>query len=170
MEVEGMDLKKAFGVAMKGEIEGRELYKAAADRPDDSKAREMFKFLAEEENRHFETLKSMYDSHSKNSKIQVPDMPRIVRFDDAKSPIFSRDFKRRIGEKHFEMSALSLALRLEHDSIQYYTKVAEEVGNSELKDFFTELSNWERDHYDALYAEISYLEEEYFNENNFEPF
>jgi len=165
-----MDLKKAFGVAMKGEIEGRELYKAAADRTDDSKAKEVFKFLADEEDRHFETLKSMYDSYSINGKIQIPDMPRIVRFDDATSPIFSRDFKKRIGQKHFEMSALSLALRLEHDSIQYYAKMADEVDNSGLKEFFTELSSWEKDHYNALYAEISYLEDEYFSENNFEPF
>ena len=165
-----MDLKKAFGVAMKGEIEGRELYKAAAEKTDDGKAREVFGFLAEEENRHFETLKSMYDSYSSGGKLSVPEMPRLNRFDDVKSPIFSREFKNRIGEKHFEMSALSLALRLEYDSSQYYKKMADETGDAALKKFFKELSAWENDHYEAIYAEISYLEDDYFTANNFAPF
>jgi len=170
LEGKGMDLKKAFGVAMKGEIEGRELYRAAADRTNDKKAKEVFMYLAEEEDRHFETLKAMYNSYSSEGKLKIPEMPRIVRFDDASSPIFSRDFKKRIGEKHFEMSALSLALRLENDSVQYYAKMAKESDNSGLKDFFNRLSQWEKDHYDAIYAEISYLEDEYYAENHFAPF
>ena len=164
-----MDLKKAFGVAMKGEIEGRELYRAAAARTSDKKAKEVFTYLAEEEDKHFETLKAMYSSYSEG-KLKIPEMPRIVQFDDAQSPIFSRDFRKRIGEKHFEMSALSLALRLENDSVQYYLKMAEETNDGGLKDFFNRLSQWEKDHYDAIYAEISYLEDEYYAENHFSPF
>jgi len=165
-----MDLRKAFGGALKGEIEGRELYKATADRTDDPKAKEVFTYLAEEENRHFETLKAMYTSYDQGNDLEIPEIPRLVKFDDTISPIFSRDFKKRIGDKHFEMSALSLALRLEHDSIQYYKKMSEETEDTRLKDFFIKLSEWENEHYEAIYAEISYLEEEYYSNNNFSPF
>jgi rubrerythrin len=165
-----MDLKKAFGIAMKGELEGRELYKTAAASTDDSKAREVFSYLAEEENKHFETLEKMYHGILKGEELEIPPMQRLVRFEDAQSPIFSRDFKSRIAEKHFEMSALSIALKLERDSSQYYKKMSDESEDEQLKDFFSRLAQWETDHYDALYKEIQFLEDEYYEKNNFSPF
>ena len=165
-----MDLKKAFGKAMKGEIEGRELYSSAADKSDDKKAKQVFKYLAEEENKHFEALKSMYDSIVGDNKIIIPEIPRLVSFDDAESPIFSRDFKKRIAGRHFEMSALSLALRLEHDSTKYYREMANDAADDDLKEFFNKLADWENDHYEALYNEITFLEDDYYESNNFSPF
>jgi rubrerythrin len=165
-----MDLKLAFETAMKGEIEGRELYKIAADRSDDAKAKEVFAYLAKEEDSHFKALKEMYHSLLKSEEIVIPDLPRLVRFKDATNPIFSDDFKSRLEGRHFEMSALSIALKLEQDAFQYYQKVSDESGDEGLKKFFSRLSAWEKDHYDALHREIAYLEEDYFTENRFSPF
>lgn len=165
-----MDLKLAFETAMKGEIEGRELYKIAADRSEDAKAKEVFTYLAKEEDAHFEALKGMYHSLLKSEEIVIPDLPRLVRFEDATNPIFSDDFKSRLEGRHFEMSALSIALKLEQDAFQYYQKVSDESGDEGLKKFFGRLSAWEKDHYDALHREIAYLEEDYFTENRFSPF
>jgi rubrerythrin len=165
-----MDLKKAFGFAMKSEVEGREMYKIAADRTDDEKAREVFTYLSEEENKHFEALEKMYHSALKGEEIEIPDIPRLVRFDDLESPIFSKDFKNRIGDRHFEMTALSIALRLEHDSSEFYRKMAEETDDAKLKSFFEKLAAWENEHYEALNHEIQFLEDEYYEKNNFSPF
>ncbi len=68
------------------------------------------------------------------------------------------------------MSALSIGLKLEQDSFQYYEKISNEVGENRLRDFFKTLSAWEKDHYDALYKELEYLEDDYFRENRFSPF
>lgn len=165
-----MDLKLALETAMKGEIEGRELYKIAADRSDDDKAKEVFTYLAKEEDSHFEALKGMYHSYLQDQDLVIPVLPRLVRFEDATNPIFSEAFKGRLEGRHFEMSALSIALKLEQDAFQYYQKVSDESDDSELKEFFSRLSAWEKDHYNALHREIAYLEEDYFNENNFSPF
>ena len=165
-----MDLKKAFGTAMKGEIEGRELYRMVSERTDDPQAREVFKYLAEEENKHFETLEKMYHSTLKGEEINIPDLPRLVEFKDVESPIFSENFKNRIGQSHFEMSALSIALRLERDASDFYKKMAEGSSDSGLKDFFKNLADWEEDHYRAIHREIQFLEEEYYQKNNFSPF
>jgi rubrerythrin len=165
-----MDLKLAFETAMKGEIEGRELYKIAADRSEDAKAKEVFAYLAKEEDSHFEALKGMYHSYLKNEELIMPDLPRLVRFEDAKSPIFSDDFKSRLEGRHFEMSALSIALKLEQDAFQYYQKISDESADKGLKEFFSRLSAWEKDHYNALHREIAYLEDDYFTENRFAPF
>jgi rubrerythrin len=165
-----MDLKKVFGGAMKGEIEGRELYTIAAEKSADKKAREVFAFLAREEDSHLEALKAMYRSILKEEEITLPRLKRLVEFKDAVSPIFSPEFKKRLKGKHFEMSALSIAMKLEQDSFQYYKKMAEETDDPALREFFLNLSNWEKDHYNAIYREISFLEDTYFRDNNFAPF
>jgi rubrerythrin len=165
-----MDLKNAFELAMKGEIEGRELYTVAAEKSEDEKAKEVFAYLAKEENSHLEALTNMYHSFLKGEELLLPKLPRLVTFDDAKSPIFSRDFKGRLGGRHFEMSALSIGLKLEQDAFRYYEKMSIEVEDDGLKSFFKTLSAWEKDHYDALNKELEYLEDDYFRENSFSPF
>ena len=165
-----MDLKLALETAMKGEIEGRELYKIAADRSDDAKAKDVFTYLAGEEDSHFEALKGMYHSYLKGEELAIPDLPRLVTFEDATNPIFSKDFKNRLQGRHFEMSALSIAVKLELDAFQYYQKISDESDDADVKKFFSRLSAWEKDHYNALQREIAYLEEDYFTENNFAPF
>jgi len=165
-----MSLKQAIAVAMKAEIEGRELYRVVAEKTDDGKAREVFTYLSEEENRHFEYLKKMHDSLGEGKRLDIPVLKKIVSFDDAESPIFSREFRSRIKEKHFEMSALSIALRMERDSSEYYKKMAQESSDEQLRSFFTKLAEWENEHYGALHREMEFLEQEYFEENRFSPF
>jgi rubrerythrin len=165
-----MELKEAFEKAMKSEIEGRELYKVASERSEDPKAKEVFSYLSQEEDSHFHALRELYGAYVKNDEIVLHELPRLVRFEDAQSPIFSRDFKNRLAGKHFEMSALSIAIRLELDSIRFYKKMAESTDDKNLIKFFLELSRWEQTHYDALNKEISFLQDEYFEKNNFAPF
>ena len=38
------------------------------------------------------------------------------------------------------------------------------------KGFFNDLAAWEEDHYRAIYREIQFLEDEYYQKNNFSPF
>jgi rubrerythrin len=161
-------MKEALRQAMKAEIEGRELYKAAAQKTGDEKAREVFTFLAGEEDSHLQALQQMYRDQGKG-EVQVPGLShsQALRQD---SPIFSEDFRNRLKGKHFEMSALSIAVKLEKDSFEYYGKMSEEAAAPELADFFLMLSDWEKEHYEMLNREISLLEDEYFKANNFEPF
>ena len=165
-----MDLKKALEMAMKGEIEGRELYNVTAERTQDPNAREIFSFLSQEENSHFNALKTISHSYVKGEKIVVPELPRLVHFLDAESPIFSEDFKKGLEGKHFEMSALSIGLRLEYDASRFYRKMAESTEIKELKALFEELTQWENDHYNAFQKELNFLEDDYMMQNNFSPF
>ncbi|UCB46709.1 MAG: ferritin family protein [Spirochaetota bacterium] len=165
-----MKLKEAFTQAMKSEIEGRELYKVASERSEDPKAKEVFSYLSKEEDSHYHALRELYGSYVNDEKIVLKTLPRLARFEDAESPIFSRDFKNRLAGKHFEMSALSIAIKLEYDAIRFYKGMAESTDDKNLREFFLELSNWEQTHYDALNKEISFLQDEYFEKNNFAPF
>ena len=165
-----MDLKEAFRLAMKGEIEGRELYSLAAEKTDDEKAKEVFGYLAREEDSHLEALKILYRSLVDGEEMVPPVLPRLVDFKDAGAPIFSDTFKERLTGKHFEMSVLSIGLKLEKESFEFYEKTARELGEGGTGDFFLTLAEWEKDHYDALSREMTLLEEDFFTENDFAPF
>ena len=85
------------------------------------------------------------------------------------SPIFSEEIKNRIKESHFEVSALSIGMKLELDAMNFYRSCAQKAQNEEVKQFFTELADWETDHYRAFEQQLEMLKEEYFQANNFIP-
>ncbi len=165
-----MDLNEAIKKAIMGEVEGRELYKTAAEKSDDKKAKAVFRLLAEEEDSHIKTLKTIYKSIINNEEIELPQLKKQVDLKSSESPIFSENFKKRLKGKHFEMSALSIGVRLEMDSFRFYSDMAEKAENPLIRDLFKQLSEWEKTHYDALLMELDSLQEEYFIMNRFEPF
>lgn len=165
-----MDLKQAIKDAIRGEVEGRELYTAIAEKTDDAGAKEVFRHLAAEEDRHFKFLKALYGEFLEGKPISVEAAQRILGPEQLSAPIFSEDFKTRAMDHHFEMSALSIAMRLERDSAKFYGEMASEAQDPAMKAFFQDLSAWEQAHYDALAKEVDALQEEYFESNYFAPY
>lgn len=162
-----MDLKQAFETAIKGEIEGRELYKAAADKTDDKKAGKVFKMLADEEQTHLDTLVKLATEYSEGRDVTVPDLPKPTTFEDAESPIFTREFKDKVGNKDFEMSTMSIGIKLELESEKFYKEMAQASDQDKLKEFFNYLADWERGHYDYLQKQIGFLDSYYKNKYSF---
>jgi len=178
-----MDLKEGLEQAMRAEIEGRELYRIASEQSADEKAKEAFAYLSREEDSHFEALQRLYGSYLEGERMRVETLPRLIDFSDAESPIFSETFKKQLAGKHWEMSVLSIAMRLERDSVLFYRRLADEsevftaralseggTDPGELKKFFLELAEWESSHLDSLQREIVFLQDTYWEENNFAPF
>ena len=165
-----MDLIKSLKIAIQGEIEGRELYKAAADKTSDPKAKEVFTFLSMEEDDHIKALTKIGESISSGKKLGTIDLKKYVDLEGPGNSIFSTSFRTRLKGKHFEISALSIGLKLELDSFKYYAELSKQAEDQDLKDLFQTLSDWEKGHYHALQEELDSLQEEYFNQNNFAPF
>lgn len=165
-----MELKEIIKTAMRGELEGKELYKAISEKTDDQKAKDIFITMSQEEESHFQILQQILKHITKNEEFKIDQIQKKVNFDNTVSPIFSSEFKNRIKEKHYEMSALSIAIKLEYDSFNFYSKASEDIDDKGLKQFFKYLSDWEKTHYDALNKQMKYLEDDYFTENQFAPF
>jgi rubrerythrin len=156
--------------AMRAEREGRYFYEMAAAATEDSKGKEVFLHLAEEETGHFEFLRAQYESLSKTGRIDTavrlgekPDMT-------GPSPIFSERLRDRIKDAHHEMTALSVGAQLERDAELFYKREAEAVEDLEVKRFYLELAAWEATHYSALIAQADELKESYWAESGFSPF
>jgi len=162
-----MDLKEAFQTAITGEIEGRELYKAAADKTSDKKARESFQMLADEEQKHLDTLVKLAREYDEGKDVEIPDLPRPTSFQDAESPIFSKEFKQTVADKHFEMATLSIGIKLELESEKFYRQMAKEAGVPKLEGLFNHLADWERGHYNYLNKQIGFFQSYYTNKYSF---
>jgi len=160
-----MDLQKALQDAIKGEIEGRELYKTAAEKTEDTKAKEVFQMLAAEEQGHHDTLLQMAKDYDQGKELAPPQLEVPTRFEDAQSPIFTREFKDKVSD--FDMTALSIGIKLELESEKFYREMAEKAEEKEAKDLFNRLADWERGHFDYLQSQIGFFESYYKNKYSF---
>jgi rubrerythrin len=154
-----MDLQNVFQTAIKSEIEGRELYKTAGEKTADAKAKKVFKMLSDEEQMHLDKLMEMAKEYQAGKVIREIELPFPASFEDAESPIFTREFKDKVSD--FDMSALSIGIKLEIESEKFYRDAAAGASQKEVKDLFNRLADWERGHYDFLQKQISFFESYY---------
>ncbi len=160
-----MELQEALQTAIKSEIEGRELYKTAAEKTGDSKAKEVFNLLADEEQSHLNSLVQIAKDYEEGKEVSMPNLPSPATFEDAESPIFTREFKDKVAD--FDMTALSIGIKLELESEKFYRQTAEEASQKEIKNLFDRLADWERGHYDYLQQQVGFFESYYKNKYSF---
>jgi rubrerythrin len=165
------DFSRSLVEAMQFENDGYHHYTAAAQRTEDLKAKQMFGQLAEDELSHHKTLELMFADHQKQGNIKLKP-PRIKsKVDPAQeSPIFSPEFRERVGDKHYEMSALSIGILLEQNSIERYKNYRRQAKELKTKRLFNALIRWEEMHLEALIKQQQFLQQSYWEANRFAPF
>ena len=162
------ELLSGLRQAMQAERAGFEFYAAAADKTDDPVGRETFRRLAHEENEHFNFLSAQY--HSLLERGALDPSAKLVRPEPTEQALFSPALRARLGQAHFEMSALAIAVQLELNGITHYRAQALQAQSPEARAFFEELLAWETGHYEALLRQQQDLQEEYWSSGGFEPF
>ena len=156
--------------AMKAEHDGHFFYKSAAANTADQRGKEVFEMLATEEKDHFNFLKAQFDSFQKTGSVDTTLELKDHSSLSPDSPIFSPEIKNRIRDASYEMSALSIGIKLEQSSIDFYTAEAEAVDDPDVKQFYTRLASWEHGHLNALIRQEESLKEDYWYETGFAPF
>jgi rubrerythrin len=149
---------------------GNNFYTVASENTADEQGKEVFLMLAAEEALHQKWLTEQYGllQQGKNPEPLIStDSGAIL---DDQNPIFSPELRQRIAEAHWEMTALSVGLQLEHATIARYRALAAESDSPELKHFFQKLMHWEEGHARALEQQSKLLREAYWSEANFAPF
>lgn len=169
MDEKTENILKGLKTAIEAELTGYEFYRNAAKGTDDPKGRETFLRMAEDEMAHFNGLRHQYKSILEKGSYDFSAGMAKKEQAYAESPIFSAEIKNRLRETHFEMSALTIGLKLELDAMKYYRTCAEVATSEEERQFYTELADWEKDHYLAFQRELEALKEEYFQANRFIP-
>ena len=68
------------------------------------------------------------------------------------------------------MSALSIGIMLEQNSIDFYRNSAEQIADLDAKALFVYLAQWEGEHLKVLVNQQRVLQEEFWSEARFYPF
>ena len=155
--------------AMEAELIGHAFYKAASKNTKDPKGKEVFSRMAEEEMGHFRYLRHQYRSVLETGDYDFTRKLLKSQKKGGSSPIFSKEIKNRIKSSHFEVSALSIGMKLEMEAFTFYRKCATKATTPAAKTFYNELAEWEQGHYQAFKNQLELLKEDYFAANRFAP-
>ena len=169
MDKQTNEILAGLKTAIEAELTGHEFYKNAAKSTSDPVGKETFARMAEEEMSHFNYLRHQYRSVLEKGDYDFSKRLAKKQFRHAESPIFSEEIKNRIKNSHFEVSALSIGLKLELEAMKYYRSCAKEAKNEQTRQFYNELAKWEENHYLVFKRQLEMLKEEYFQANNFIP-
>jgi rubrerythrin len=165
-----LSLADGLLTAMKAERDGNSFYMMAANSTSDPKGRQIFETLAKEELDHLQFLKQHYDSLINTGKLSATAKLHVRLELTGASPLFSDSFRNRIADAHYEMSALSIGIQLEHDAMIFYRAQSNQTSEPEAKAFFAELAEWETGHYRALLHQQEELKDDYWSEAGFSSF
>jgi rubrerythrin len=155
--------------AMLAERTGHDFYRAAAERSQDPGAREAFAALGEEERAHYHALQERYRGLVEDGTTAWEPLSPSAADAANDAPLFSAQFRERIRERHFEMSALAIGVLLEKESIGFYRRQAESTEDPAARAFFEGLVSWETEHHDALVRQQNALREADWEESRFAP-
>jgi rubrerythrin len=170
MDKENDRLTDGLRTAIQMEADGHNFYNMAASSTRDEKGRQTFEMLAKEELSHMRFLSSQLKSVSlKGSIDENVHLDQHTDLSTSES-IFSDDFLKNAKEAHIEMSALSIGIRLELASIEFYENHAQDEIDKFVKSFYKELADWETVHYHALLAQRDMLLRDYWAAGQFAPF
>jgi len=159
----------ALKTAMEAELTGYNFYRTAAKNFTDRSGKEALLRMADDEMEHFKYLQHQYKSMMERGRYDFTREFIKVSREKEENPIFSQEIKNRLKECHFEVSALSIGMKLELDAINYYRACAEKARSAEARGIYQELADWEQLHYNAFEQELSGLKEDYWHANNFVP-
>ncbi len=163
-------IAEGLAKAIQTEFDGHNFYLMAAKSTEDEQGRQVFEQLAQEEMAHLRFLELQKRSYERTGKAD-PEAKLGAPMDlSGENPIFSPRIKDRLGEAHFEMSALSIGIQLEINSETYYREQAENSQDPVVKAFYTDLADWESGHYHALLRQQEALKEDFWAASGFAPF
>ena len=154
-------------IAMEAELTGHQFYKAASKNTKDPKGKDTFSRMADEEMGHFNYLRHQYQSILKSGKYDFT--KKLLTSRKESGPIFSKEIRNRIKTRHFEVSALTIGMKLEMEAAGFYRECAAKAATPAAKKFYAELAEWEQGHYDSFKNQLELLKEEYHAANHFVP-
>lgn len=159
------DELEVIAQAILNEVEGYEFYKIAAENGNLSN-REAFMELANEELKHIEYLRELFDKikASKEDDLKLafeaaPPAPDIYQWNKV-----TPEYNSMI------MSVFSIGMQMEKDSIEFYEDAKKKTNLAEAKEIFDLLIKWEHVHLEQFSKQYEMYRQEWWNEQNFAPF
>jgi rubrerythrin len=157
---------KVIQTAIINELEGYEFYKMAHSQADDEEVKAAFLKLADEERKHIEWLKDLFEQ----IKDSMDDVINLTAIEAVPGPgIFKWE---NLDRKHagLAVSAFGIGIQLERMSVEFYDKAAKNTTYPAARSLFETLSKWEQVHLDTFSQEFDKLQAFWWADQGFAPF
>ena len=145
MEEQALNIIKG---AILFEIRGKTFYENVANQTKSKSVHEIFKTLAEEEDKHIAILSKHYTNLVRNG--EMAEIEYDAKPVDISTAVLTEKIQQDITAAGYEAAAISAAMAMEERAIQYYSERANSTDNSLEKDLYQWLANWEKTHLQFL--------------------
>lgn len=157
MDVDEFDFDELLTIAAKSEVNAREVYEYLSNRSDNFVVTDRFEFLAGEEQKHEDFIRSLYQKRNSGQKLDIKEDTPVpipfIKYDDQTD----------------ESEIISQAMEAEIASRDFYQDMADKAqslkGEGDPEKLLRYLSGMEQNHYEILKSERErMLEFEEFDE------
>jgi rubrerythrin len=132
-------------IAIRMETDGIKFYNEAAEKTRNPVGKKMFLTIAEDEKRHLETLSQIFKGLSISCKDFSP-MKNIKTV----FALMKDEMLKRVQATMDELEAFKIAMQMEKEGLEFYTKAASEATTEKEKTLFEALIKEEQDHYNIF--------------------
>ncbi|MEM4347941.1 MAG: ferritin family protein [Candidatus Altiarchaeota archaeon] len=148
------EISKILKKALELEVNGYEFYNKCSELTDSKEAKEMFSFLAKEEQRHYEKIEEIYMENFKGDYFTY----ERNLLSETRNANFEKIFSLgNLKEKADIIDALNLGIKAEKDSIELYNNLSESFEDKNLKELFEKLAGEEKKHLIILEEEKEFI-------------
>lgn len=158
MEDEHAKTLSALRFAIQMEIDGKQYYRKASQKSSSRAGRELFEWLAAEEDKHRQKFEAIYNAVK--SKKGWPDVDVQPLCAEGLGTLFSRAVKEaelNVRTSSSELDAISRAMDMENKTLEFYQSQTMKTDYEAAKKFFATLAAEEKGHYLALVDYREYL-------------
>jgi len=150
------------------ELRGKAFYEHVATMTQSDAVRNIFAFMAKEEQLHIDQLSDQYTHFVHDNSFKLAEFPKGDNGFVAK--IMTKGICDQINAVSFEAAAISAAIDFESKAIEVYTQSAIAATDVAQKAVFTWLAEWEKGHHKILNQLNDELKEAVWYDNKFWPF
>jgi rubrerythrin len=152
------------------ESRGKSLYEMVAAQTPSEDVKKIFRTMADEEQVHIDFLTKQFAYYQKNKTFDKNELESMKEGEAIANSILTEKIKKDISGAGFESAAISAAIDMENKSVEVYQKRASESEDTNEKELYQWLADWEKGHHKLLIELNKQLTEKVWYDNNFWPF
>jgi rubrerythrin len=160
MEGKFTNQKEALAMAIDMEKEGHSFYIKTAEKATDKMTKQVFDFLANEELKHIESIKTFYDAEIAGKKTDFDKLLGGRTPEIAKQAIFNlfKNLEKIVPADKPDMDAYSFARDFEKKGEHFYREAAEKASDADIIKLFQFLVEEEQRHFQMIDDSMAFLE------------
>jgi len=151
------------------ERRGESFYRNVSEKTENLAVRNFFEMMAEEEEKHANSLSDQFKSYCSERKFLKCDYENTSNTSGETKDLID-EIKDKISSAGFEAAAISAAITMEEHAIKLYSKSSETSTDPDAKALYDWLARWERGHLNMLLDIDKALKEKIWFDNSFWPF